>query len=122
MTQPDAYRMIRCRAAAVDIRTKIGNHSFRAAGITEYLRNGGKLEVAQQMANHESARTTGLSDRCTASGIVGWSGSDCDVRYDVARSGRHAACSVRAWDFRRVRDPRGGRLSMAARKIRLMRV
>lgn len=34
-----------------------------ATGITEYLRNGGKLEVAQQMANHESARTTGLYDR-----------------------------------------------------------
>ncbi len=30
---------------------------------TQYLRNGGKLEVAQQMANHESARTTGLYDR-----------------------------------------------------------
>jgi len=65
MTQPDAYRMIRRRAAAVGIRTKIGNHSFRATGITEYLRNGGKLEVAQQMANHESARTTGLYDRRT---------------------------------------------------------
>ena len=25
--------------------------------------NGGKLEIAQQMANHESARTTGLYDR-----------------------------------------------------------
>ena len=36
---------------------------FRATGITEYLRNGGKLEMAQQMANHESARTTGLYDR-----------------------------------------------------------
>ena len=45
------------------ILTRIGNHSFRATGITEYLRNGGKLEVAQQMANHESARTTGLYDR-----------------------------------------------------------
>ncbi|MBX3325628.1 MAG: tyrosine-type recombinase/integrase [Nitrospira sp.] len=65
MTQPDAYRMIRRRAEAVGIRTKIGNHSFRATGITEYLRNGGKLEVAQQMANHESARTTGLYDRRT---------------------------------------------------------
>lgn len=42
---------------------KVGNHSFRATGITEYLRNGGKLEIAQQMANHESARTTGLYDR-----------------------------------------------------------
>lgn len=63
MTQSDAYRMIRRRAADAGIHTKIGNHSFRATGITEYLRNGGKLEVAQQMAAHESARTTGLYDR-----------------------------------------------------------
>jgi integrase len=45
------------------ILTKIGCHSFRATGITEYLRNGGMLEVAQQIANHESARATGLYDR-----------------------------------------------------------
>jgi site-specific recombinase XerD len=63
MSQSDAWRMIRRRAAAAGISTKIGNHSFRATGITEYLRNGGKLEIAQQMANHESARTTGLYDR-----------------------------------------------------------
>lgn len=63
MTQADAYRMIGRRATAAGVLTKIGNHSFRATGITEYLRNGGKLEVAQQMANHESARTTGLYDR-----------------------------------------------------------
>ncbi|SEP43848.1 tyrosine-type recombinase/integrase [Nitrosovibrio sp. Nv6] len=63
MRQADAYRMIRRRAAAAGILTQIGNHSFRATGITEYLRNGGKLEVAQQMAAHESARTTGLYDR-----------------------------------------------------------
>lgn len=63
MSQADAYRMIRRRATDADILTRIGNHSFRATGITEYLRNGGKLEVAQQMAAHESARTTGLYDR-----------------------------------------------------------
>lgn len=63
MRQPDVYRMIRRHAAAAGIKTKIGCHSFRATGITEYLKNGGKLEVAQQMANHESARTTGLYDR-----------------------------------------------------------
>jgi integrase/recombinase XerD len=63
MTQADAYRMIRRRATEAEIFTKIGSHSFRATGITEYLRNGGKLEIAQQMANHESARTTGLYDR-----------------------------------------------------------
>ena len=61
--QPDVYRMIARRATAADIRTRIGCHTFRATGITEYLRNGGKLEIAQAMANHESARTTGLYDR-----------------------------------------------------------
>jgi integrase len=63
MMQADAYRMVRRRALAAGIHTKIGNHSFRATGITEYLKNGGKLELAQQMAAHESARTTGLYDR-----------------------------------------------------------
>ena len=55
--------MIRRREEDADIATKIGCHTFRATGITEYLRNGGKLEVAQQMANHESACTTGLYDQ-----------------------------------------------------------
>lgn len=63
MNQADVYRMICRRAKDAGVRTKIGCHSFRATGITEYLRNGGKLEIAQQMANHESARTTGLYDR-----------------------------------------------------------
>ena len=63
MSQSDVWRMIRRRAEQAGIKTKIGCHTFRATGITEYLRNGGKLEIAQQMANHESARTTGLYDR-----------------------------------------------------------
>ena len=61
--QQDAYRMIQRRAKTAAIRAHIGNHSFRATGITAYLKNGGRLEIAQQMANHESARTTGLYDR-----------------------------------------------------------
>ena len=63
MSQSDVWRMIGRRAERAGIKTKIGCHTFRATGITEYLRNGGKLEIAQQMANHESARTTGLYDR-----------------------------------------------------------
>lgn len=63
MSQSDVFRMIGRRAQAAGIQTRVGCHSFRATGITEYLRNGGRLEVAQQMANHESARTTGLYDR-----------------------------------------------------------
>ena len=55
--------MIQRRALGAGIETKISCHSFRATGITTYLQNGGKLEIAQQMAGHESARTTGLYDR-----------------------------------------------------------
>ena len=65
LSQSDVYRMIRRRAEDAGIQTRIGCHSFRATGITEYLRNGGRLEIAQQMAGHESARTTGLYDRRT---------------------------------------------------------
>ena len=63
MSQADAWRMIRRRAAAAGIHAPIGNHTFRATGITAYLGNGGALEHAQSMAAHESPRTTKLYDR-----------------------------------------------------------
>jgi integrase len=44
-------------------RARIGNHTFRATGITAYLKNGGTLEKAASMANHASTRTTQLYDR-----------------------------------------------------------
>jgi hypothetical protein len=42
---------------------KIGAHTFRATGITAYLKNKGTLEHAQTIANHASPRTTKLYDR-----------------------------------------------------------
>jgi site-specific recombinase XerD len=63
MSQKDVHRMIGKRAATAAIKTKIGCHTFRATGITAYLKNGGRLEIAQQMANHESSKTTSLYDR-----------------------------------------------------------
>ena len=63
LPQANAYAMIGRRAAAAGIATKLGNHSFRATGITAYLKNGGTLEKAAQMANHASTRTTQLYDR-----------------------------------------------------------
>lgn len=63
LTQPDAFDMVRRRAVAAGIETAIGNHSFRATGITAYLKNGGTLERAATMANHSSTRTTQLYDR-----------------------------------------------------------
>jgi site-specific recombinase XerD len=63
LPQANAYAMIGRRATAAGIATKLGNHSFRATGITAYLKNGGTLEKAAQMANHASTRTTQLYER-----------------------------------------------------------
>jgi integrase/recombinase XerD len=59
----DAYKMIQRRAEGAGISSEIACHTFRATGITEYLRNGGTIEHAQQIAAHESPRTTKLYDR-----------------------------------------------------------
>ncbi len=61
LTRQDARRMIIRRAKKAGLLTRLGCHSFRATGV--YLLNGGLLEYAQQMAAHESARTTKLYDR-----------------------------------------------------------
>jgi len=58
-----AWRMVRRRAAKAQVHRKIGNHSFRATGITTYLNAGGTLEDARIMANHSNATTTKLYDR-----------------------------------------------------------
>jgi site-specific recombinase XerD len=63
MKQDDAWRMVRRRAAAAGILAPIGNHTFRATGITNFLENGGTLDDAQDMAAHASASTTRLYDR-----------------------------------------------------------
>jgi integrase len=53
----------RRRAVGAGVKTQVGNHTFRATGITAYLKNGGTLENAAAMANHASTRTTQLYDR-----------------------------------------------------------
>ena len=63
LPQANAYAMIQRRAKAAGITTQVGNHTFRATGVTAYLKNGGTLEKAAQMANHASTRTTQLYDR-----------------------------------------------------------
>jgi len=63
MSRTDVWYMVRRRAANAGIETAIGCHTFRATGITDYLTNGGRIEVAQRMAGHSNAKTTGLYDR-----------------------------------------------------------
>ena len=63
MTRATALRMIKRRASRASLPREICAHSFRGTGITEYLRNGGDLDVAARIAGHESTRTTQLYNR-----------------------------------------------------------
>ena len=63
MTRQAAIRMVKRRARQAGLPDRISPHSFRGTGITEYLRNGGELEVAARIAGHESTRTTQLYNR-----------------------------------------------------------
>jgi len=60
MSRRAVLYMVHRRGADAGIETKIGCHTFRATGITDYLMNGGRIEVPQKMAGHASAKTTGL--------------------------------------------------------------
>ncbi len=64
MHRNDVLRMIwrRARGAGLDA-AGIGCHTFRATGITAYLKGGGRIEVAQKMAGHANSKTTSLYDR-----------------------------------------------------------
>jgi site-specific recombinase XerD len=63
ISRKDVWYMVRRRAADAGIKTRVRCHTFRATGITDYLTNGGRIEVAQRMAGHANAKTTGLYDR-----------------------------------------------------------
>jgi hypothetical protein len=55
----NAWAAIRKRAKAAGFLTPV--HTWRATAITIYLESDGRLEHAQQMAAHESPRTTNRS-------------------------------------------------------------
>jgi len=57
LPEANAYAIVRRRALAAGIDMAIGNHTFRATGITAYLKDGGTPENAAVMA-HVSPRTT----------------------------------------------------------------
>lgn len=59
----NALHMIKRRSIAADISDRITCHTFRATGITTFLKNGGSLEQAQYIAAHGSPMTTKLYDR-----------------------------------------------------------
>jgi site-specific recombinase XerD len=63
MDPNDALRMIKRRARVAGLSPEVCCHTFRATGITAYLEAGGTIEKAQQIAAHESPKTTKLYDR-----------------------------------------------------------
>ena len=63
MGRNDAWKMVKRRCRQAGIGDRFNNHSFRATGITQYLKNGGQLEHAQHMAGHAKPETTKLYDR-----------------------------------------------------------
>ena len=63
MQRMEVLAMIKRRARAAGLPGTTCCHTFRATGITVYLLNGGTVEKAQQIAGHESPRTTKLYDR-----------------------------------------------------------
>lgn len=64
MARNTIFAMVRRRAADAGLNPEmVCNHSFRASGITNFMANGGALEVAASLANHASTRTTQLYDR-----------------------------------------------------------
>ncbi len=63
LSRRELLGMVKRRAAQAGIATSTCCHTFRATGITAYLLNGGTIERAAAIANHESTRTTQLYNR-----------------------------------------------------------
>ena len=63
MSRVDAWYMVQRRTADAGLDVAIGNHSFRAIGITDYMENGGDITIAQRMAGHANIKTTQVYDR-----------------------------------------------------------
>jgi integrase/recombinase XerD len=66
-TQPlrrnNALDMVKRMAKAAGLSERTCCHTFRATGITANLENGGTIEKVQQIAAHESVKSTKLYDR-----------------------------------------------------------
>jgi integrase/recombinase XerD len=63
--------MVHRRASDAGIERPIGCHTFHAIGITDYLPNGGLIEVAQKMAGHANAKTTASMTGATTISVSG---------------------------------------------------
>lgn len=63
MTAVDMCKMVKRRMKSAGLPARLSPHSFRVTTITDFLLQGVPLEKAQQIAAHESPKTTKLYDR-----------------------------------------------------------
>jgi integrase/recombinase XerD len=63
MAAVDMCRMVERRMKSAGLPARLSPHSFRMTTITDLLLQGVPLEKAQQIAAHESPKTTKLYDR-----------------------------------------------------------
>jgi integrase/recombinase XerD len=75
MTRRAVAKMPQRRLKGPGILGHYSPHSFRATGITNFLENGGSLEVAQRIAGHADSRTTKLYDSETSESVAGRHGA-----------------------------------------------
>ena len=123
MDQADAWRMIRRRAAAAGIFAPIGNHTFRATGITAYLCNGGALEHAQSMAAPTRTNSRSPTSICSVSSAPPETAASAPSHPnhaappdDDARQNRHV-CRVLRHHRTRVARAGNDRVSRPARNL-----
>ncbi|MFC3193214.1 tyrosine-type recombinase/integrase [Marinicella sediminis] len=62
LNRTNAWAMVKRRARRAGLSNLISNHTFRGTGMTNFLENGGDLEIAQEIAGHADVRTTKLYD------------------------------------------------------------
>jgi integrase len=76
LPQANAYAMIRRRAVTAGIETKLGNHSFRATGITACLKNGARCKrLRRWLTTPQRARRSSTPGGATKSASMRSSGS-----------------------------------------------
>lgn len=64
LSRTSALRMVRPRGEATSLSpSRVCFYTLQGTGITSYLKNGGRLEVAQYIAGYSDASTTKLCDR-----------------------------------------------------------
>ena len=66
MNRATTFQMVKRRCRDAGLPPEITNHSFRGTGITTFMENGGKLEVAAEIAGHVCPTTTKLYDRSSS--------------------------------------------------------